>query len=83
MGQRAFIADKVIDVAAIKLEEMQQVADIIEIAQRAGRRELMSIKAGLDATFGDDWRDFKPQRAVPCEQQTSADVGKCENPPWH
>ena len=59
MGRTDFIHDKVVDVAAIKREEMQQVADIIEMAKRAQATELLAVKAGLDAAFGDAWRGFK------------------------
>jgi len=52
--------DKTFDVAALK--KMLEVADIILIAQRAKPAELLAIKAGLDAAFGDDWRDFKPSK---------------------
>jgi hypothetical protein len=55
--------------AAIKLEEMQQVADIIETAKRAQPTELLFGKAGLDDAFGDDCREFKPLPGPPMSQK--------------
>ncbi len=55
-------SDKTVDVAALKIQKMLQVADIIKIAQQAKPTELLAIKAGLDAAFGDDWKDFKPSK---------------------
>jgi hypothetical protein len=49
-----------IDLPELKIQHMMQVIDIIRMAQRAKRGELASIKAGLDAAFGDDWKNFKP-----------------------
>ena len=70
---RRFSSDETIDSPQLKTKQMLKVIDIIQMAQRAGRRELLSIKAGLDAAFGDDWRDFKPPApgVVAREQETS------------
>jgi hypothetical protein len=57
---RIAFTDKKADVAAIKMQEMEQVADIIEMAKQAEPTELLALKAGLDAAFGDRWREFKP-----------------------
>lgn len=58
--ERTDFLDTAIDLVAIKREAMEQVADIIEMAKRAESTELLAVKAGLDAAFGDDWRQFKP-----------------------
>jgi len=53
-----------VDLSELKIQEMLQVWDIILIAQRAKPTELLSIKAGLDEAFEDDWRDFRPIRLL-------------------
>lgn len=60
-------SDNPVDLAALKSEKMLQVWDIIRMAQQAKPTELLAIKAGLDAAFGDDWRDFKPSKFL-CDQ---------------
>ncbi len=52
--------NKIVDHAALKIEKMLQVAEIILMAQRAKPNELLAVKAGLDAAFGDDWKRFDP-----------------------
>jgi hypothetical protein len=60
-----------IDLPQLTVDRMLQVIDIIRMAQRAKRGELVSIKAGLDAAFGDDWKNFKPpmQEVATCQQE--------------
>ncbi|MGE5305117.1 MAG: hypothetical protein ACM3TN_17545 [Alphaproteobacteria bacterium] len=73
MTQRSS-SDETIDSQQRKTKQMLKVLDIIQMAQQAGRKELLSIKAGLSAAFGDDWREFKPpaQGVVASEQETSS-----------
>ena len=52
--------DKTVDIVELKIQKMLQVADIIQMAQKAKPTELLAIKAGLDAAFGDDWKHFDP-----------------------
>lgn len=75
---RTPLKEPMLDVSELKIEQMMQVIDIIRMAQRAKRTELLTIKAGLDAAFGDDWRNFKPpaERLAAREQAISSDVGK-------
>jgi len=58
------------DVAAIMIEEMQQVADIILMAQAAKPTELLAVKAGLDMAFGDAWGRFNPVKGLPPSRKT-------------
>ena len=57
-------SDDVVDVAAIMIEEMQRVADIILMAQAARPTELLAVKAGLDKVFADAWRRFDPVKGL-------------------
>jgi hypothetical protein len=64
--------DKTIDIPELKIEKMLQVVDIIQMAQRAKPTEFLTIKAGLDAEFGDDWRDFEASNFLPNKGQAVA-----------
>lgn len=61
--------DDIADIAAIKTEEMQQVADIILMAQAAKPTELLAVKAGLDKAFGDAWRRFNLVKGLPLSRK--------------
>ncbi len=68
--------DKTLEIPALKIQKMLEVADIIQMAQRAKPQEFRAIKAGLDAAFGPDWRDFKLSD-VKAESATQS--CKCDN----
>ncbi len=56
--------DRIVTIVSLKIEKMPQVGDIIEMAQHAKPTELLAVKAGLDAAFGDDWKHFDPLTRV-------------------
>ncbi len=71
--------DKTLEVPALKIQKMLEVADIIQMAQRAKPKEFLAIKAGLDAAFGQDWRDFKLSDVSVDKEESAMQHCKCDS----